>query len=52
MHKGVRYENQKESCIKLGISSRAFRFKVKSNEITKHINGQNRHYEEATEHDY
>ena len=47
IHKGVRYDNQKEVCTKLGITSRAFRFKVKAKEIIKHNNSQNRHYEQA-----
>lgn len=46
LHDGFQYENQKEACLALGITVRAFRFKVNAGEI-KFIknNSQNRHYE-------
>ncbi|WP_370402823.1 hypothetical protein [Tenacibaculum dicentrarchi] len=37
IHKGKRYENQKEACMVLGIGRHAFRGLVKKGDITKKI---------------
>lgn len=47
LHKGSRYENMKDAREALGITPRAFRFKVKAGEIQKITNNssQQRQYE-------
>ncbi len=45
LHKDRRYENMRQLREALGITSRAFRCKVKDGEIQKITNSQHGHYE-------